>query len=77
MLPKCSLDIPLQGRSHDNFLCKLSEHLESRPAFLDGLAACLHTAGFETETATLEEASAHVGGNYIKSTQLVDLKPFL
>ncbi len=59
-----------QNRSHSDFVCKLTDLIDSKPVFIDRLKAELQTR-YTTKLATLEDAKAYLNHEHRKSTRTI------
>ena len=60
-----------EGRDHTEFVVGLESVLRDRSTLIEGLEACVKTAGFDLVPTSVEEALALVEGDHDKSTVLV------
>lgn len=60
-----------ERRNHDEFVVGLETVLRDRSTLIEGLEACVRTAGFDLIPTSVEEALALVEGDHHKSTVLV------
>lgn len=61
-----------QGRSHDEFLCKLSDYISDKTLFLDALKQEL-SKRYEVIHTDLRQASTILDSSYRKATTYVEL----
>ncbi len=61
-----------EGRSHNDFLCRLREHFSDLPSLVDKIKASLGNK-YEVKASTLEDALAVDSSDLRQSTMIVDL----
>lgn len=61
-----------QGRDHLDFVCRLRDFLPARQIFIDGTVEALHAAGFAIREIALQEASAALDREYLRSTRVLE-----
>ena len=61
-----------QGRDHLDFVCRLRDFMPARQLFIDGTVQALRAAGFAIREIALEEASAALDREYLRSTRVLE-----